>query len=275
VSSYAHPDVLVDTQWVAEHLNDPKVRIAEVGTSTTAYDSGHIPGAVCWDVYRDILQPNHVIVDKPTFETLLSQSGIANDMTIILYSSYAGTMAFWALRLYGHENMRLMNGGRKKWIDEGRPLTTEAPAFASATYVAKTPDWSIHAPREFVQESIGKANRVIIDVRNSKEYAGEMFWPNKPPIEGERAGHIPGAIHVPYELTLNDDGTFKSIEELQALFGSKGITADKEAITYCTVGARSCHTWFVLTYLLGYPHAQEYQESWYQWGRLPDTPVEK
>ncbi len=276
MSSYAHPEVLVDTQWVNEHLNDPQVRVVEVGVNTEAYDSGHIQGAVCWDVYRDFLSSQNIIIDKATFENLMSRSGITNNMTVILYShgNMPATLVFWALRLYGHEKMQLLNGGRKKWLDESRPITTDAFTYSPTTYRAKAPDGSIHAPRAYVQESINMANRVIIDVRNAKEFAGEMFS-NRPPQAGERAGHIPGAVHIPYEMALNDDGTFKSIDELQVLYSSKDIAPDKEVITYCTVGGRSCHTWFVLTYLLGYPNAREYQESWFEWGRLPDTPIEK
>jgi len=277
MSNYANPEVLVDTQWVADHLNDPNVRLVEVDVNSQAYDSCHIPGAICWDIYRDMLKADNSVVDKASLETLLSRSGIGNNTMVVVYGNRnaAAAMAFWFLKVYDHDILYLMNGGRKKWIDEGRPMTTEVPAFAPTTYATQAPDWSIRAQRDFVQESIGKADRVIIDVRNSKEYGGEMFWPARPPQEGERAGHIPGAVHIPFEMVLNEDGTFKSIEELQALYGSKGVTADKHAIAYCTVGGRSCNTWFVLKYLLGYPNVREYVDSWYEWGRLPDVPIEK
>lgn len=277
MSNYANPEVLVDTQWVADHLNDPNVRLVEVDTYPEAYDSGHIPGAICWDIYRDMLKADNSVIDKASLEMLLARSGIGNNTMVVVYGNRnaPAAMAFWFLKVYGHDSLYLMNGGRKKWIEESRPMTTDVPAFATTTYTTQAPDWSIRAERDFVQESIGKAGRVIIDARNSKEYGGEMFWPATPPQEGERAGHIPGAVHIPFEMVLNEDGTFKSVEELQALYSSKGVTADKHAIAYCTVGGRSCNTWFVLKYLLGYPNVQEYVDSWYEWGRLPDVPIEK
>ena len=276
MSNYANPEVLVDTQWVADHLNDPNVRLVEGDGNSQAYDSGHIPQSIYWDLYRDMLKADNSVVDKASLEMLLSRSGIDNNTMLVVYGNRnaPAAMAFWFLKVYGHDSLYLMNGGRKKWIDEGRPITTDVPAFAQTTYTAQAPDWSIRAERDFVQESIGEAGRVIIDARNSKEYGGEMFWPATPPEEGERAGHIPGAVHIPFEMVLNEDGTFKSIEELQALYGSKGVTADKHAIVYCTVGGRSCNTWFVLKYLLGYPNVREYVDSWYEWGRLPNVPIE-
>ncbi len=277
MSSYAYPEVLVSTQWVADHLNDSNVRLVEADVNTQAYDSGHIPGAVCWNVYGDILKSDLSLIDQRALEALLSRSGIANDTMVVLYSNrnVPAAMAFWFLKIYGHDRLHLMNGGRQKWIDEGRLMTTATPAITPTAYVAKTLDASLRAHRNDVQESIGQADRVIVDVRNAQEYGGEMFWPAAPPQEGERAGHVPGAAHIPFELALNEDGTFKTVEELQALYIGQGVTADKEVITYCTVGGRSCHTWFVLKYLLGYPRAREYQASWYEWGRLPDAPVEK
>src|SRR5579859_3674831 len=228
MSAYAHSEVLVDTQWAATHLNDPTVRIVEVGVNTQPYDSGHIHGAVCWDVYRDLLQPDNVIIDKPTFEHLLSRSGITNQMIIVLYSdgNMPAALGFWALKLYGHERTHLLNGGRKKWLDERRSITADVIRYAPTTYLADAPNWAIHAPRTYVHDSINTANRVIVDVRNAKEYGGEMFWPNALPKEGERAGHIPNAVHLPYEMALDEDGTFKSIEKLQALYNGQGITAD-------------------------------------------------
>jgi thiosulfate/3-mercaptopyruvate sulfurtransferase len=276
MSTYARPEVLVETKWVADHMNSPDVLVVEVDLSSAAYDSGHIPGAIGWDIYRDMLDADNRIVDKPLLEDLLGKSGIGNDSTVVVYGNRnaAAAMAFWLLKVYGHDRLYLMNGGRQKWLDEGRPVTTGAPAFAPTAYVTKAPDWSSRAQRDLVQESIGKADRVIIDVRNSKEYGGEMFWPASPPQAGERAGHIPGAVHIPFEIVVNEDGTFKPIEELLSLFASKGVTADKQAITYCTVGGRSCNTWFVLKYLLGYPSVREYLDSWYEWGRMPDVPIE-
>jgi thiosulfate/3-mercaptopyruvate sulfurtransferase len=275
--SYAHPEVLVETQWVADHLNDPDVRIVEADVNPQAYDSGHIPGAIGWNLYRDLLQPDNAIIDPPVLNELLSRSAIANSTNVILYGhrNAPAAMAFWLLKIYGHEALHLMNGGRKKWIDEGRPITPAVPTLAATPYTVKAPDWGRRARLEDVRESIGKPGRVIVDVRNEKEYGGEMFWPAVPPQAGERAGHIPGAVHIPFELVLNEDGTFKPVEELSALYTSQGVTAGKEVITYCTVGGRSCNSWFVLKYLLGYPNVREYEASWYEWGRLPGVPIEK
>jgi thiosulfate/3-mercaptopyruvate sulfurtransferase len=279
MSGYAHPEVLVSTRWVADHLDDPAVRFVEIETTTEAYDSGHVAGAVGWDLYEDLLrpEPDYRIVDRPALEALLSRSGISNDTTVVFYGDRACSpaMAFWLLSVYGHREVRFMNGGRKKWIAEDRPITTASPAVAATTCTLGDPDWSSRALRDSVRQSIDEPGSVIVDVRNAKEYRGEMFWPSWPPEEGERAGHIPGAVHIPYEMALNEDGTFKSFEELRELYASKGVTAEKAVITYCTVGARSCNTWFVLEHLLGYPNVREYEASWYEWGRLPNTPVER
>ncbi len=278
MSNYAHPEVLVSTQWVTDHLNDSNVRLIEVDTKTVRYESGHLPGAICWTIYQDLLQPDNKMLDATSLETLLSQSGISNNMTVVVYGdswNSQACMAFWVLRAYGHYNLYVMNGGRKKWLAEGRQTTTAKPTPTPTEYRMTTPDWSNRARRDFVLESIGKPDRVLVDVRNSKEFRGEFFWPAEPPQEGERAGHIPGAVHIPFEMAMNDDGMFKSVEELRVVYEGKGVTADKEICTYCTVGGRSCHTWFVLKYLLGYRNVQEYVDSWFEWGRLPDVPVEK
>lgn len=277
MSQHAHPEVLVDTQWVFDHLNNPNVRLIEADMSPEIYNAGHIPSAVFWNVSADLLLPDYRInFDIPALEELLSRSGISKDITVIAYGDFPATGAwlFWLLKVFGHRDVRVFNGGRQKWIAEGRPLTTQQPNIVPTHYHAQSPDANLRAFCDDVRESIGRADRVLVDVRSPQEYKGEWFF-TKPPEQTERAGHIPGAVHVSYELTLNEDGTFKPIEELQALYSSKGITPDKEAIAYCAIGGRSGHTWFVLKYLLGYPNVRNYDGSWNEWSRLSHMPIEE
>jgi thiosulfate/3-mercaptopyruvate sulfurtransferase len=279
-NGYAHPEVLVETEWVADHLTDPKVRLVEVDVDTTAYDSGHIPSAVGWNWKKDTQQPiRRDIPDKAGAEELLSRSGIANDTTVILYGdnhNWFATYAFWLLKLYGHADARLMNGGRKKWLDEGRPLTTEAPQVAPALYRAKEPEAGLRALRSLVLDSVGKAGHGLVDVRSPKEFSGELLAPENLPQEGaQRGGHIPGARNIPWGQAVREDGTFKPAAELKALYGGQGITPDKEIIAYCRIGERSSHTWYVLTYLLGYPRVRNYDGSWTEWGSSIGVPVER
>ncbi|MGQ0549972.1 MAG: sulfurtransferase [Armatimonadota bacterium] len=277
---YAHPEVLVETDWVAAHLNDPSVRLVEVDVDTAAYDSGHIPGAVGWNWKIDTQQPiRRDIPDRATLEALLSRSGIGNNTTVILYgdnNNWFATFAFWLLKMYGHADARIMNGGRKKWVDEGRPMTTDAPAIAPTAYRANDPNWSLRALRDLVREYLGNANRALVDVRSPKEFSGELLAPENLPQEGaQRGGHIPGAASIPWGQAVADDGTFKPADQLRALYGGKGITPDKEIIAYCRIGERSSHTWFVLTYLLGYKQVRNYDGSWTEWGSLIGAPIDR
>jgi thiosulfate/3-mercaptopyruvate sulfurtransferase len=279
-NGYAHPEVLVETEWVAEHLNDRKVRLVEVDVDTTAYDSGHIPGAVGWNWKKDTQQPiRRDIPDKTGVEALLGRSGVAPDTTVILYgdnNNWFATYAFWLLKLYGHADARIMNGGRKKWLDEGRPLTTEAPQVAPALYRAKEPEANLRALRSLVLDSVGKAGHGLVDVRSPKEFSGELLAPENLPQEGaQRGGHIPGARNIPWGQAVREDGTFKPAAELKALYGGQGITPDKEVIAYCRIGERSSHTWYVLKYLLGYPNVRNYDGSWTEWGSSIGVPVER
>jgi thiosulfate/3-mercaptopyruvate sulfurtransferase len=279
-NGYAHPEVLVETQWVADHLHDPNVRLVEVDVDTAAYDSGHIPGAIAWNWKRDTQQPiRRDIPDKAGMEALLSRSGISTDTTVILYgdnNNWFATFAFWLLKLYGHADARVMDGGRKKWVDEGRPLATDMPTVVQTAYRAAEPDTSIRALRDAVGESLGRAGCGLVDVRSPKEYSGELLAPENLPQEGaQRGGHIPGAANIPWGQAVREDGTFKPATELRALYGGQGITADKAIIAYCRIGERSSHTWFVLKELLGYPDVRNYDGSWTEWGSLVGAPVER
>jgi thiosulfate/3-mercaptopyruvate sulfurtransferase len=277
MSQYAHPEVLVDTQWLAEHLNDPTVRVVEVDTSPEPYKNARIPGAIFWNIFTDLLLPDlHQNLEPRTIEKLLSRSGISPQTTIIAYGSYPGTGAwiFWFLKTIGHEKVSVLNGGYQKWQAEGRPLATELSNFPSTQYRALFPNTDLRVLQEEVQASLERTDCILLDVRTPQEYHGEVFM-MKPPEGTERAGHIPGAVHIEHTLTLNEDGTFKSAQELHTLFSSKGITADKEIFPYCAIGGRSASTWFVLKYLMGYPKVRNYDGSWNEWSRLPNCPVAK
>jgi thiosulfate/3-mercaptopyruvate sulfurtransferase len=273
------PDVLVSTDWVAQHLNDTAIRIVEVDVDTAAYDQGHVPNAIAWNwttelcdtLVRDIIPP-------AKFEALMAKSGISNDTTVILYgdnNNWFAAWALWQMKLYGHKDVRLMNGGRKKWLEEGRELTTEAPSVQPASYSASGPDLSL---RTFLAEAMdASANRSkgFVDVRSPDEFTGKILAPPGLPETCQRGGHIPGAANIPWGQACNDDGTFKSYDELKQLYAGKGITGDKPIIAYCRIGERSSHSWFVLKYLLGYDDVKNYDGSWTEWGNLVGVPVEK
>jgi len=282
MTNYAHPEVLVDPQWVADHLRDPTVRLIEVhldsaSTNPSPYETGHIPGAVLWNSMTTLLRPDFRLnADKIAVEGLLSRSGVATNTTVVLYSDHPAVApwALWYLHLFGHTAVRVLNGGRKQWLAEGRPLTAAVPVVASTAYKAKEPDLTLRALREQVQAAVEKGTPVLLDVRRPQEYSGEWYMMG-PPAAGQRTGHIPGAVPLYYETALKSDGTFKTAQELAVVYGSQGVTPDKAAITYCAVGIRSAHTWFVLTHLLGYPQVQSYDGSWNDWANATDTPVEK
>lgn len=277
---YAHPEVLVGTQWVAENLKNPDVHIVEVGYNLANYNSGHIPDSVGWSWDTNFQHP--ICKDLPDMrgmEELLSRSGIENDSTILLYGTrgngYA-TFAFWLLKIYGHRDVRVMDGNREKWIAEGRPMTTDISPAIPSTYQTVEPDWSIRALRDQVLQSIGKSEIILVDVRTPEEYRGELWdsWKYEAKAS-QRGGHIPGAVNIPWDLSLDEDGTFKSFEELMSIYSNMGVTYSKDVITYCIIGGRSNHTWFILTYLLGYPNVRLYDGSWAEWGVLIGAPIEK
>ncbi|NET29133.1 sulfurtransferase [Okeania sp. SIO1I7] len=278
MTNYAYPEVLIDTQWLAEHLDDSKVRIVEVETSPQPDKNthSHIPGAVLWSI-TDLLLPSlQINFEVNAIEKLLSQSGITNETTVVPYGSDPGIggFIFWLLKLFGHQDIRVLNGGHQKWVSEGRPVTAELSNFAPTEYRAKPIDQSLRVLHEEVQLSIARPDTVILDVRTIQEYQGEHFY-MKPPEGSERAGHIPSSIHIEHILTVNEDGTFKSFDELQMLYSSHGIISDREVFPYCAVGGRSGYIWFVLKYLLGYPKVRNYDGSWNEWSRLPNVPIEK
>ena len=279
MADYAHPEVLVSTQWVADHLTDPKVRVIEVDVDTAAYDQGHLPGAVGWN-WQTQLQDSvrRDLIGAAEFEKLCGQAGIANDSTVVVYGdnhNWFAAWAFWQFKYYGHQDARLMNGGRKKWIEEKRPLTTEKPKVAPASYKAKTPELAIRAFRSEIFDQLGKGSFNLVDVRSPDEYTGKVIAPPGMSETAQRGGHIPGAKNIPWSNAVNPDGTFKTVDELRALYQSAGVDPQKPAIAYCRIGERSSHTWFVLTYLLGYGKVKNYDGSWTEWGNLIEAPIER
>jgi thiosulfate/3-mercaptopyruvate sulfurtransferase len=278
MSEYKHPEVLVSTDWAAHNLNFSNIRLVEVDVDTTAYDQGHIPGAVGWN-WQTQLQDNirRDLIDRATLEKLLGDSGISNDTTIVLYgdnNNWFAAYAFWQLKYYGHKDVRLLNGGRKKWLEEKRSVTTEATKVASTNYHVAGLDESIRARREEVFAILEhRKPGQLVDVRSVDEFTGKILAPPGLSETAQRAGHIPGAANIPWAQAAQEDGTFKSFDDLQKLYQAKGITGTDEVITYCRIGERSSHTWFVLKYLLGYNTVRNYDGSWTEWGNLIGAPI--
>lgn len=270
---------LVTTDWAAEHLNDAGIRFVEVDVNTKAYESGHIPGAVGWNWQTELQdQLRRTISSKEDFEALLSKSGISNDTTIILYgdnNNWFAAWAYWLLKYYGHDDVRILDGGRKKWEAENRELTTETTEVEPADYTIEKVNHEYRAFRDDVSKTLEGSSYGLVDVRSPDEFTGKILAPPGLNELSQRAGHIPGASNIPWSKAVNEDGTFKSKEELKALYEGEGITPDKEIISYCRIGERSAHSWFVLNELLEYPNVRNYDGSWTEWGNLIDAPIER
>jgi thiosulfate/3-mercaptopyruvate sulfurtransferase len=283
---YAHPGVLVETHWVEENLKDSaNVRIAEVDYDPKSnYELGHIPGAVLFDWKQDINDPiSRNVLTKQACEDLLRKAGVNDDTILILYgdfNNWFAAFALWVFKYYGYKDVRLMNGGRKKWLIEDRTMSKDIPQYSRGNFNASNADNSIRVYLNYVKESLDNVKKdraALVDVRGPKEFTGEILAPPEYPTEhAQRGGHIPGAKNIPWGQAVNDnDGTFKSADELKKLYESKGITPEKEVIAYCRIGERSSHTWFVLKYLLGYPDVKNYDGSWTEWGNMIANPIEK
>jgi len=282
MADYAHPEVLVNVGQVKGLIGDSQVRIVEVDYDPTrSYDLGHVTTAALIDRRKDINDPvTRDIVSRKQLEQLLGRLGVTNGMKIVLYgdfSNWFATFAFWVLKYHGVENVALMNGGRRKWLLEELPLTKDVPLFPPTKFRAKSPDESIRVYLEYVRKAVEMRDKVLVDVRSPKEFRGEVLAPSDYPAEqAQRGGHIPGAKSIPWGRAVNAvDGTFVSADELKKLYEGRGVTPDKEVITYCRIGERSSHTWFALKYLLGYPNVKNYDGSWVEWGNLVRMPIEK
>jgi thiosulfate/3-mercaptopyruvate sulfurtransferase len=280
MAEYAHPESLVTTEWVSQHGSDPNVRLIEVDVDTSAYEQGHVAGALGWDWHNQLQQTlRRDVISKADMGQLLGSAGVDNNTSVILYgdnNNWFAAWAFWQMKYYGHQDVRLMDGGRVKWLAEGRPTVTEASNHAAKTYRAADPNESIRAYRDYVLGAVGAGNISLVDVRAPAEFSGELLAPENLPQEGsQRGGHIPGAANIPWGQAVAEDGSFKTADDLAALYGGKGIDGSKETIAYCRIGERSSHTWFVLTQLLGYANTRNYDGSWTEWGSIVNAPIEK
>jgi thiosulfate/3-mercaptopyruvate sulfurtransferase len=276
---YVHPEVLVDCDWVAAHKDDDNVKLIEVDVDTDAYNEGHIPGAIAWNWTSQLNDPvRRDILSKEAVEKLASEAGIKNSDTIILYgdnNNWFAAFAFWILKMYGHEDIRLMDGGRKKWVSENRELTTQEEKPQPSQYTAKEADTNYRATVVEILEDIKSKTSHLVDVRSPAEYTGEVIAPPGMTETAQRGGHIPGAQSIPWSQAVNEDGTFKTADELRELYGAKGVDNSKPVIAYCRIGERSSHTWFVLHYLLGFQDCKNYDGSWTEYGSMVNVPIEK
>ena len=280
MADYAHPESLVTTDWVAQHGSDSNVRLVEVDVDTSAYEQGHVAGAVTWN-WQSQLQQNVVrdIVSRSEMESLLGGVGISPATTIILYgdnNNWFAAWAFWQLKYYGHADVRLMNGGRALWLAESRPITTDVPSYPAVQYSITTENADLRAMRDYVLQAVNSNSHALVDVRSPDEFSGALNAPPNLPQEGsQRNGHIPGAANIPWGQAVSEDGTFKSADDLSELYGGRGIDGSRETIAYCRIGERSSHTWFVLSQLLGYDNVRNYDGSWTEWGSIVGAPIQR
>lgn len=279
MNGYTHPEVLVSTDWVASHGNEPAVRLVEVDVDTKAYDEGHVSGALAWAWNSQLCDTlRRDILSEAQFTALMSDSGIAKDTTVVLYgdnNNWFAAWAFWQMKIYGHADVRLMNGGRKKWLAESRPVTHDRPVIKVSRYGAAAADLSIRAFLAQVQRETAAGACALVDVRSPQEFTGEILAPPGLPETCQRGGHIPGARSIPWGNACNEDGTFKLADDLRRLYAAEGVDGSKPVIAYCRIGERSSHTWFVLKYLLGFDNVRNYDGSWTEWGNLVGAPVER
>ena len=279
MSGYAHPEALVETDWLAEHATDANVRVFEVDVDTSAYEQGHVAGAIGLNWKTDLQQhPVRDLLSRVQLEALLSRHGVAPSTTIAIYgdnNNWFAAWFFWLLKYYGHPDVRLVNGGRVKWLAEQRPTTTALPAYPAGHYRASGPDTSVRALRQYVLDTAERRDTKLVDVRSPKEFSGELLAPENLPQEGaQRGGHITGAANVPWATAVAEDGRFKAADELRQIYASKGLDGSTETIAYCRIGERSSHTWFVLAYLLGHEKVRNYDGSWTEYGSLIGVPIE-
>jgi thiosulfate/3-mercaptopyruvate sulfurtransferase len=278
MDQYAHPETLVSTQWVLDNAKKPGVAVVEVDVDAKAYDEGHVPGAIAWNWSTQLCDTvQRDIIPKAKLEKLLGDSGIAPETSIVLYgdnNNWFAAWAFWQLKIYGHKDVRIMNGGRKKWLEEGREVSKDKPAPKPAAYHAKAPDFSIRSYLPEVQKALQSKGAALVDVRSPGEFTGEILSPPGLPETCQRGGHIPGARSIPWGKACNEDGTFKAPPDLKKLYEGEGVQSDRPVIAYCRIGERSSHTWFVLKYLLGYKDVRNYDGSWTEWGNLVGAPIE-
>ena len=278
MNRYAHPDALVSTAWVADYIANQRVRLVEVNVDTTLYDRGHIVGAIAWSWKSQLADPiRRDILSRRAFEQLMEDSGIDEATTVVLYgdsNNWFAAWAFWQMKVYGHQDVRMMDGGRRKWEREERPLTVEVPVVRRTTYRAREQDHSLRAFLPEVKAQVNDGIVDLVDVRSPQEFSGEILAPPGLPETCQRGGHIPGASNIPWSRAVNEeDGTFRRADELRDIYSAAGVVGDKPVITYCRIGERSSHSWFVLKYLLGYESIKNYDGSWTEWGNLVGAPV--
>jgi thiosulfate/3-mercaptopyruvate sulfurtransferase len=273
MNSSAEGGPIVDTSWIAAHERDPKVRLIEVDVSRSAYDSGHIPGAVFWNAYSDLRDADYRPIRHTQLESLLSRSGLKPDATLVFYG-YGAALGFWLMKAHGHDDVRMLAGSREQWAQAGGQWSTDVPELADSSYPLAGSNADALSSRADVEAAIGQPGHVLLDVRSEPEFRGERFWPSGAAEDTGRAGHVPGAASVPIHLLRSDDGTFKAADEMRRALESAGVTPEQKVITYCTIGNRASQAWFALKYLLGYPDVSVYYGSWVEWGKAADTPVE-